>query len=80
MANVVQADWVTLRVPDEEGLRLVTIAGPETFSAPPTTLLSEKETLCGKKRTLGVEGANPWLAAWPTDSTQGMEKAWLVPL
>lgn len=45
VAQLVEADWVTLRVPEEEGLRLVTVAGPATLESPPMIVLSDSETL-----------------------------------
>ena len=45
VAHLVQADWVTLRVPEAEGLRLVTVAGPATLRSPLMIVLSDRETL-----------------------------------
>lgn len=47
VAQVANADWVTLRKPDEheQGLRLVAVAGPGALEAPPVPLLLTEKSL-----------------------------------
>ena len=47
LAQIVQADWVTLRQADgmAQGLRLVAAAGPATRGSPPIPILTDHETI-----------------------------------
>ncbi|MCI0797218.1 MAG: response regulator [Chloroflexi bacterium] len=84
VAELVQADWVTLRVPDEGGLRLVTIGGPATFLTPPTIVLSASETLAlsafQKGEPVLVNDYAGFPQASPSILEQGAKSMVLVPV
>ena len=45
VAQIARADWVTMRVPEEDGLRAVAVEGPAAEASPPIAVLTPKETL-----------------------------------
>ena len=86
LAEIVQADWVTLRQEDEtgHGLRLVAAAGPATLASPPMPILTNPETIARdalrQERSVVI---NDYLAhpnASPRIVALGMKSVMMVPI
>ena len=77
LAEVVQADWVTLRQEDDQdhGLKLVAAAGPATIDSPPSPVLTIREAMAESAFRQGETVVNNDYAADPLASPRflGME-------
>jgi len=71
LAEVVQADWVTLRQEDDQdhGLKLVAAAGPATIDAPPRPVLTVPEAMAETAFRQGETVVNNDYAADPLASS-----------